>query len=201
MYKNIISFFSFPLICKMYEWLRVSESKMAEMHIHGHTHTHIHTHTHTHTLTGGWYRYSVKPLSLCTLQVKIMDAHANSYGHISSKLQLRCCTWMYLLLACHPCKFSWTHIQSTADKICMITLPFSRPSMQFTWNFCQNTCNLFIFVTGAFPVIFVLSFLILCSKPSTQFMWDDKEGVSSSQYLTPTCQWIFERSKWKEGNT
>ena len=65
----------------------------------------------------------------------IPDAHTNSQCFTSSLLS-RHSTWTYLLLACHPHKFPWSHLQLVAYTMHVITLPSSTPPMQFLRHLC-----------------------------------------------------------------
>ena len=56
--------------------------------------------------------------------------YTNSHGHISSSLLLTHCTWMRHHLACHPCKFSWSHLHPDAYTMHMIMLPSGMPPIQ-----------------------------------------------------------------------
>ena len=69
----------------------------------------------------------------------ILDPHTNSWHHISSNLLLICHTWTHLL-AYHPHKLSWSHLQPATYTMHMITLPSNMPPTQFPLHFRQNIC-------------------------------------------------------------
>ena len=88
------------------------------------------------------YKYSVLK-SLCLYNIP--NAYTNSHCHASSSLLFTCCMWTRLLLASHPLKFLWSHLQPAANTIHVITLPSSMPPNQFTRPFTQEHQHLVYF--------------------------------------------------------
>ena len=96
MYKNIISFFSFPSITQNVQMGKAIESQRQL--------SYIHTGLDDTVLlwnVSAFLLFGLKSLWL----YNIPDALTNSHGHLSSILLLTHCMWTCLFLACHPCSF------------------------------------------------------------------------------------------------
>ena len=100
-YKNKICFFSFPFITQNV-WTGERESwKWLSLHTQGWTVQIFCETSLPFRLKSSWL-------------YNIPDAHENSCGHISNLL-LTYYTWT-CLLACHPRKFLWSHLQLATTK-------------------------------------------------------------------------------------
>ena len=95
--------------------------------------------------------------------------HANSCGHTSSLPPTRC-TWIRLLLACHPHKFLLSHLPPATYTTHVITFPSSMPPTQFKWHFhWEHACHVYFryqvyFLIFLFPVSDFCSCIDRCQR-------------------------------------
>ena len=126
MYKNKISFFSFPFIAQNVLIDRVQENRRWL------SYTHNGWGNLLFSVFSGW-------VEIFLVIYNIPEIHTNSHGHTSFSLPLTQCLWTCFLLAYHPRKFWWSHLLRPATYTMHVdVLPFSMPPTQITWHFCQE---------------------------------------------------------------